>query len=544
MADLRGNGIPAGEMCDRGHMRKSLRATVLTVLAFVTAIALGIASALTGAVTLAATALIVPGTGTPNATNVTDYMQNARDRYIAPFNPFCSDDTCTLTSIQYPASFWPIPLPGWCVPGRCDKWDTSVGLGVADMQAKLAPFLGTDEDVVIFGYSQGGAVVSNTMRYLATLPPEDTDNFRVVMIGNIDNPVGGLWSLLGFLGHVPVLDVTTGLSTPVDTGIHFTNIGFQYDPVVGAPIFWGNALALANMLVAFDTVHGYYLTPNGNNMTASIAYGYTDAELATQLNCGLSPTNCRTDDFGNTYVTIPAKSLPLSDFVLGLASSIGLTPIVKPFVDLLTPLARVLIDTAYLPDANPGRARYLSLLPFNPFMNYVKFGIDVVQALVEGVQNMINGGPPATVTAGSAQTAGAAPPEAAARSAGQDPPKAKEPEAVVTGDDEKAGDKAAFEKAERPQVVTPEGNEPEEELNDPQGETADSEGPAAVADDPEQTVEPEDQTDPTTVANDDDGDDADQGGDGDQGPDGPDADQGGGAGQDPAADREAEPAAA
>jgi hypothetical protein len=38
----------------------------------------------------AATALIVPGTGTPNANIVTDYLQHAADRYIAPFDPSCT----------------------------------------------------------------------------------------------------------------------------------------------------------------------------------------------------------------------------------------------------------------------------------------------------------------------------------------------------------------------------------------------------------------------------------------------------------------------
>ena len=177
----------------------------------------------------------------------------------------------------------------------------------------------------------------------------------MVTIGSIDNPVGGLWSLLGFLGHVPILDVTTGLSTPVNTGIPMTTIAFQYDPVVGSPLYWGNVLPLLNALAAFDTVHGFYLAPNGNNPTASLAYGYTPGELAEQLDCGDNPGNCRTDDFGNTYITIPAKTLPISELVLDLADSTGTTAFVKPFVDLVTPIVRVLIDTALRPERKPGR---------------------------------------------------------------------------------------------------------------------------------------------------------------------------------------------
>ena len=66
-------------------MRKSERALVLVVLSLLSAVVLGITSAFMAAFALgAATALIVPGTGTPNANVVENYMQHAADRYIAP----------------------------------------------------------------------------------------------------------------------------------------------------------------------------------------------------------------------------------------------------------------------------------------------------------------------------------------------------------------------------------------------------------------------------------------------------------------------------
>ena len=63
---------------------------------------------------------------------------------------------------------------------------------------------------------------------------------------------------------VPILDLSFDPAMPVDTGIHTTAIGFEYDPVTYAPRYWGNPLALLNALAAFETVHGYYLSPNGN----------------------------------------------------------------------------------------------------------------------------------------------------------------------------------------------------------------------------------------------------------------------------------------
>jgi pimeloyl-ACP methyl ester carboxylesterase len=218
-------------------MRKAARALLHVVLALLSSVALGVASALTAAVTLAATALIVPGTGVPNANIVTNYLENARDRYIAPFNPSCtatSHPSCTLTGINYPASFWPLPFPGWCVPGRCEKWNDSVGQGVDALSEALAPYLdpNSKEQVVIFGYSQGGAVVSNVLQNLGDLPQSVKDRLAIVTIGGVENPDGGLWSRLGFLPTIPIFDITFGPPMTVDTGIPMTTIGFEYDPVV------------------------------------------------------------------------------------------------------------------------------------------------------------------------------------------------------------------------------------------------------------------------------------------------------------------------
>src|SRR5262245_53358963 len=100
-------------------MLQTFRALAAVLLGLLASVALGVLSALTAAVTLAATALLVPGTGTPNANVVAGYMQNARDYYLT--DTPCVKDNCTLRGINYPASFWPVSLPGWCEPGRCYK---------------------------------------------------------------------------------------------------------------------------------------------------------------------------------------------------------------------------------------------------------------------------------------------------------------------------------------------------------------------------------------------------------------------------------------
>jgi hypothetical protein len=383
-------------------MRKSAHALVLALLALVTTAVLGVSSAFMAALAVGATALIVPGTGTPNANIVENYMQHAADRYLAPFvrdamnDPVCtSTNGCNLDGIDYPASFWPLGFIGsWCPGYRCDKWDVSVGQGVEDLDtalraelAKPCPTTGC-KPIIIFGYSQGGAVVSNELRTIGDLTPEQLSRLQVVMIGNAYNPDGGFFTRLGFLGHVPGLDITFGQATPVDTGIPMTAIGFQYDPVMYAPRYWGNPFSLWNAIAALDNVHGFYLTPNGNGPTDPIAYGYTEAELAEQLNRDLHPENFREDSEGNVYVMIPAKSLPIVDLVTRLLPA-PLRPVVKPVADLVSPVLKVLIDLGYDWSGDPGVERWLSPLPFNPIQNWPAVGVNLVGATIQGIQAFV-----------------------------------------------------------------------------------------------------------------------------------------------------------
>src|SRR6478752_1392042 len=375
-------------------MRKSARALVLSFLALLTTVVLGVASAFMAAFALgAATALIVPGTGTPNANNVALYRQHATDRFIAPFDPNCtSTNGCALKGIDYPASFWPLGFIGnWCPGYSCDTWNVSVGKGVDALNSALTNANTGNGSVIVFGYSQGGAVVASELDKIRNDPALLAKIAGVVTIGGIENPDGGLWSRLSFIPYVPILNITPHPAMPVDIAAlkgKFYTVGFQYDPVVYAPLYWGNPISFLNALAAFETVHGYYLTPNGNGPHDPIAYGYTQDELVDQVDCGKHPANCRTDKNGNTYVMIPAKSLPLADLVMSLVPS-GLKPIVKPFVDLVTPVLKVIADLGYDWSGDPSVVRPLSILPFNPFQNWLAVAANLVVAAVQGVQAFI-----------------------------------------------------------------------------------------------------------------------------------------------------------
>jgi hypothetical protein len=164
---------------------------------------------------------------------------------------------------------------GWCPGLKCDTWNQSVGAGVLKLDTAVQQQL-TDpsQQVVVFGYSQGGAVVSQALYNLNQLPSADKSRISVVTIGNINNPQG-LWSRLSLLPTIPFLDISFGPQLPT-TGIPSTNYSFEYDPVGDAPQYWGNPLAMLNALAAFEYVHGYYLSPNSNGEGDTMPYGYTD----------------------------------------------------------------------------------------------------------------------------------------------------------------------------------------------------------------------------------------------------------------------------
>ena len=164
-------------------MRKSARALLLAVVALLGSLGLTIAAVFSAALSFGAIALIVPGTGTPNANTVTNYMENARDRFLQ--NTACGGGACTdsdLVGINYPASFFPLVIfSRWCRSGPqgCDKWDESVdqgadggplgpGLTSALTDALAAPGTPGQRDIIVFGYSQGGAVVSKVLLSLDT----------------------------------------------------------------------------------------------------------------------------------------------------------------------------------------------------------------------------------------------------------------------------------------------------------------------------------------------------------------------------------------
>ncbi|GAB3130676.1 hypothetical protein GCM10027289_15720 [Tsukamurella serpentis] len=369
------------------------RRLVTALIALVSTAALALGTALTGAVAWAATTvLVVPGTATKNPSLVRGYQENAIGYYVAPTGA-CAAGGCTPTPVPYIAEFWPIPLKGWGgLQGA--KWDDSVASGVTSLSDVYGAADKTSP-LVIFGYSQGATVAGTVKKQISEQPGGVPENVSFVLIGNASRPNGGLFTRPSFLGHVPILDVTFGPGTPTNTGtatrpVNTTDVAFMYDGVTDFPRYPANLLATANALAGFWYVHGKYIAPKGDDPASATPIGYTPAEVqaavqAATENCSAA-TYCQVS--GDTrYVTLPAKILPIMFPLLDLGASTGTTAIVRPFIDLVSPVARVLIETGY------DRTDYGRATPFGayPAINPLTLGIDLLTATVKGVSEAASG---------------------------------------------------------------------------------------------------------------------------------------------------------
>ncbi|KUH67912.1 hypothetical protein AU184_23155 [Mycolicibacterium novocastrense] len=383
-------------------MRKCIRVAFLTLLGLLSAAVLSAATALLAAVSLAATtALIVPGTGTPNANGINLYMPNFRDYYMQS-TPCTNSTNCGtynqnqprnggLLGINYFASFWPIPLPGWCDPGRCEKFDVSVADGVKNLTTALQAIQSLDPnyggDIVIAGYSQGARVVTIAKMQFANGDWQaflnKVNSVEFVYIGNPNRPNGGILSRFGALGHIPILDVTTGQPTPTNTPFETHDWAIRWEGIADFPQYLLNPLAIINSVMGFYYDHGTYLAVNQDSDPGELPAGYTEAEWRELTKYPEKhPDLVQIQEYGDTtYYTVRPKVLP---FVRPLHS----IPLIgKPIADFWEPILEVLIEeTGYNRNIPFGQYSPIGLIPF---FNPITLVLRMIPAVFQGVVNFL-----------------------------------------------------------------------------------------------------------------------------------------------------------
>ena len=369
-------------------MRKTARLVFLFLVTLLSAVALAVSAMVTSAgFSLAATttALIMGGTGRPDPQDFPGYMENVESYYIVP-NTTCGRpaEVCNPVSVFTPETAWPLY-------GGLDAltWGDSILQGVEDLDGVVQPRLGglsADNRLVIFGYSQSGAIVAFEKAALASqLTPAQQALIEWVVIGNVSRANGGLNGRANGVS-IPIVDFPFGPSVPTNTGMLTTDIAMKWDIIADAPVVITNPIAMLNALLGFEYVHGTYPDPTQASPDSTPG-GYTQAQWqaimdAPEEYAALNPDLVNVQTFGDTkFITVTPTVLP----IVAPLHQIGL----KPLADLIEPALRAFIEhTGYRRDIPYGQPTPFQLIPiFNP----IALAIDLVLAVPRGITNMING---------------------------------------------------------------------------------------------------------------------------------------------------------
>ncbi|WP_135453613.1 PE-PPE domain-containing protein [Mycobacterium sp. DL99] len=338
------------------HIRV-LRGAALTLVALVGTVGLVLTASMTTLVQLAATALIMGGTGMkalgdPHQWGAGTYMDQVNNTYLSDRH-LDEDD---LKWVQTPEQFWP-------ATGLTDiSFDTSVARGVLSLNNAV---LNTPGDKVVVGYSQSANIATREKRNLAELraqgaPVPSPDELSFVFVANPNRPNGGI--LARFEGlYIPILGVSFDGATP-DDEYKTIDVARQYDLIADFPKYPLNLLADLNALMGY-----VYLHPN---------YGSSVVDLN-------DPSKYSSYTSGNTtYYLMHTEHLPL----LQPFRDIGIP---APVIDLVEPTLRVLIELAY--DRTPANMGVPTRAGLMPHIDLDKLASDLRAAAEEGVRNALAG---------------------------------------------------------------------------------------------------------------------------------------------------------
>ncbi len=270
--------------------------------------------------------LVIGGSGTPIPG--TDYVGAAHQLYIDHNIPGVTEPGALAHGVFTPEGLY--PLDGI----RVLQLDPSVAQGVTILDNLIQANLANGDTTTVFGYSQSAEIASQEM---AKLDPSGTPSnlpVNFVLVGDVDNPNGGL--LERFNGFettsgdthslplsLPSLGITFNGATPDDsfpTAIYT----LEYDGFADFPRYPLNFLADLNAFLGIRSLHGTYLNGGVNGS------GPTPAEIAAAEAHPLA-TSGPTE---TSYYMIP-ETAPL----------VALLP--KPLQDLLGPDLTYLINLGY-----------------------------------------------------------------------------------------------------------------------------------------------------------------------------------------------------
>lgn len=338
------------------HIR-ALRTVGVTLVALIGTVGLVLTASMTTLVQLAATALIMGGTGmkvlgAPHQWGTGSYVEQVNNTYLADRH-LGEDD---LEWVSTPEHFWP-------ATGLGDlSLDTSVARGVLSLNNAILATLG---EKVVVSYSQSSNIATREKRNLAELRAQgavvpSSDELSFVFVANPNRPNGGI--LARFEGlYVPILGITFDGPTPNDE-YPTIDVAREYDLIADFPKYPLNLLADLNALFGY-----FYLHPN---------YGSSVVDLN-------DPSTYQSHTSGNTtYYLIHTEHLPL----LQPLRDMGFP---EPLLGLVEPTLRVLIDLGY--DRAPEHMGVPTRAELLPRINLDRLASDLRAAAREGLHNAFAG---------------------------------------------------------------------------------------------------------------------------------------------------------
>lgn len=227
------------------------------------------------------------------------------------------------------------------------------------------------EQLIVAGYSEGslGAEWAKR-RLLANGTGPAPSQLSFVMIGSPFAGNGGIFERFPGM-NVPFIVNNQGPSapSPYDTTFYTR----EYDPYADFPAYF-NPLSLANSALGVLFAHpdAYY---------DSYIPGTTPAIITPVTNSAGGH---------DTYVFIKTPDLPLLVPLRIGAGAIGLTPLVKPLLDAVEPLLRVLVDMGYTDRENLNPAKKTPFSLFTPLSKIVEALNAIPGALQEGANNFVD----------------------------------------------------------------------------------------------------------------------------------------------------------
>ncbi len=263
------------------------------------------------------TALIMGGTSNPLPDS--KYVTDINNKYIQPLFP-----GAIKQGLFTPEQFWPVtPQLGNLT------FNQSVSQGVTLLNTAINDQLALGNKVVVFGYSQSATIATNEISALMASGAPHPDDLSFVLIGDPNNPDGGLLSRFpGF--YIPFLDVPFNGATPPNSPYPTHIYTAQYDGIANAPRYPLNVLSDVNAVMGYFFVHGNY-----PDLTA--------AQVANAVPLPTSPGYT-----GSTqYYMLMAQDLPLVQPIRDIPY-VG-----PPIADIFQPDLRVLVDLGY-GDYGPG----------------------------------------------------------------------------------------------------------------------------------------------------------------------------------------------